>query len=190
MTFEGTEPTYSEPHWYACHTRARHEKQVEAELLRRGVEAYLPMYARMRQWKDRKKAVDWPLFPGYVLAHFPLHALSRVLATPGMATIVRSNGRPARIRAEEVENVRRFALALSQTSVEPELREFLGVGQRVRVRRGAFEGVEGVVLQRRNRRRVLVGLEAIRAGLEIDFEDGLLELIGAELSERDVPSPG
>jgi len=176
--------------WYACHTRARHEKQVESALRQRGFESYLPTYVRLRQWKDRKKQVDWPLFPGYVLSCFAVRDLSRVLSTPGVATVVRTNGRPAPIPTEEVENVRRFARALSQSGVEPVQVPFVAVGEAVRVRSGPFAGVLGVVLERRNRRRVLVGVEAIGSGLEIDIEDGLLEPVRTASGLGSVPSPG
>jgi transcription termination/antitermination protein NusG len=176
--------------WYACQTRSRHEKQVEAALRQRGFESYLPTYLRTRQWKDRKKQVDWPLFPGYVFACFSVADLGQVLATPGLATVVRVNGRPAAIRESEVENVRRFARALSETGIAPEAVSNLVVGEPVRVRSGPFAGVFGVVLKRRNRRRVLVGVEAIGSGLEIDIEDGLLEPMGSVSGGGETPSPG
>jgi transcription antitermination factor NusG len=176
--------------WYACQTRSRHEKQVEAALRQRGFESYLPTYLRTRQWKDRKKLVEWPLFPGYVFGRFALADLGRVLGTPGLATVVRANGRPAPIRESEVENVRRFARALSETGTAPVAVPYVAVGEVVRVRSGPFGGVCGVVLKRRNRRRVLVGVEAIGSGLEIDIEDGLLEPMGSVSGGGKSPSPG
>jgi transcription antitermination factor NusG len=176
--------------WYACHTRARHEKQVATALRQRGFESYLPTFPRTSQWKDRKKVVAWPLFPGYVFVAFGSADVGRILATPGVATIVRVNGRPAPIRADEMENVRLFAAALQHATTEPVLRPFFAVGSGVLIRTGAFAGVRGVVLQRRNRRRVLVGVEAIGRGLEIDIEDGLLEPIDGSTGSGEVPSPG
>jgi transcription antitermination factor NusG len=168
-----------EPRWYACYTRARHEKQVDRLLRERGVESYLPTVPRVRQWKDRKKVVEFPLFPSYLFGLFSLTGLHDVLSTPGMATIVRANGQPVPIAAEDVENVRRFAAALTDQDVELEVRPFLAEGQWVEVREGPFAGVRGVVVERRNRRRVLVGLEAIGQGLEIDVDTRLLRRIAA-----------
>ena len=168
-----------EPRWYACYTRARHEKQVDRLFRRRGIESYLPMVPQLRQWKDRKKVVEFPLFPSYLFGHFSLTDLHEVLSTPGVATVVRANGQPVPIAAEDVANVRRFAAALAAHEVELDVRPFLVEGQWVEVTDGPFEGVRGVVIERRNRRRVLVGLEAIGQGLEIDVDTRSLRPIAA-----------
>lgn len=160
---------YEEPHWYACYTRARHEKRVDQLLSQRGVDTYLPLVPRERQWKDRKKTVEFPLFPGYLFGRFTLGELHQVLTTPGVSTVVRTNGLPTPIPEEELDNVRRFAEALAKTGVEPKPVPYLAEGQRVRVIEGPFRGVEGVVKERRGRRRVLVGLKAIGQGLEVDI---------------------
>ncbi|MGH7505046.1 MAG: transcription termination/antitermination protein NusG [Longimicrobiales bacterium] len=171
-------PEWGRAQWYACYTRARHEKQVDRLLSQRGIESYLPLVPRVRQWKDRKKVVAWPLFPSYVFGHFTLSALHEVLGTPGVATVVRANGQPVPIATEELENVRRFARALSEQEAELEMCPFLTEGQWVEVVDGPFRGVRGVVVERRNRRRVLVGLVAIGQGMEIDVATRLLRAIG------------
>ena len=68
--------------WYACRTRSRAEKQVERRLMGAGFDAYLPVLKRERQWADRKKRVDFPLFPGYVFARFELSQVHEIQATP------------------------------------------------------------------------------------------------------------
>ena len=171
------EALYSEPRWYACYTRSRHEKQVEALLKQRGLDSYLPIVSRVSRWKDRNKLVDFPLFPSYVFGRFSLKELHRVLSTPGVSTIVRSNGYPTPIPELEIENVQRFAYALAETGTEPDQRPFLAEGQWVKVLEGPFEGVEGVVVEQRGRKRVLVGVPAIGQGLEIDIDARLLKPI-------------
>lgn len=168
---------FEEPHWYACYTRARHEKQVEAVLRQRGFDSYLPRIPILRQWNDRKKLVEFPLFPSYVFGRFRLRELHGVLSTPGLSTVVRANGYPTPIPDYDIENVRRFVDALTQTGVEPEQGSFLADGQWVRVLDGPFAGVEGMVIEQRGRKRVLVGVEAIGQGLEIDIETRLLKPI-------------
>jgi transcription termination/antitermination protein NusG len=168
---------YSEPHWYACYTRARHEKQVEAQLRQRGMESYLPLVQQMRQWSDRKKAVQFPLFPSYVFGRFRLADLHNVLTTPGVSTIVRANGYPTPIPPGDLDNVKHFVAALADSGLEPDPRPFLAEGQWVRVMEGPFEGVEGIVVEARGRKRVLVGLAAIGQGLEIDIDTRLLKAI-------------
>lgn len=171
---EGRTAVPATPHWYACYTRARHEKQVSRLLQERGLETFLPLVPRVSQWKDRRKTVEWPLFPSYVFGRFAPEDMQRVLATPGVAGLVRTNGRPARIDDEELENVRRFARALSGGKVEVEQRPFLAEGEWVEVMDGPFQGIRGIVVQRRNRRRVLIGLKAIGQALEIDIDTRVL----------------
>jgi transcription antitermination factor NusG len=164
----------AEARWYACYTRARHEKQVSRLLQERGFETFLPLVPRVSQWKDRKKVVEWPLFPSYVFGRFGTADMQRVLATPGVAGLVKTNGRPARIHEDELDNVRRFAHALAGGDVEVEPRPFVAEGEWVEVMDGPFQGIRGVVVQRRNRRRVLIGLKAIGQALEIDIDTRVL----------------
>jgi len=168
---------YLEPRWYACYTRARHEKQVESLLAQKGLESYLPVVPQERQWKDRKKLVAWPLFPSYVFARFTLRDVHDVLVVPGVSTIVRVDGRPTPIPDQELENVRRFVGVVAQTGALPEVRPLIEEGDWVRVVEGPFLGVEGRVVERRGRRRVLVGLGAIGQGLEVDIDTQMLKVI-------------
>lgn len=172
--------TMAEPRWYACYTRSRHEKQVDRLLQERGFETFLPLVARVSQWKDRKKVVEWPLFPSYVFGRFSLVDAHRVLSTPGVATLVKVNGRPAAITDAELENVRRFTRALGSGHIEVEHRPFFAEGEWVEVMKGPFQGVRGVVVEQRNRKRVLIGLKVIGQGLEVDIDSKLLRPVGTD----------
>lgn len=161
--------------WYACYTRSRHEKQVDRMLSERGFETYLPLMPRVSQWKDRRKLIEFPLFPSYVFGRFRLSESPRVLSTPGVATIVKANGgRLAAIEDAELENVRRFVQVLATGVVEAEHCPFFAEGDWVEVVDGPLTGVRGVVVQKRNRRRVLIGLQAIGQGLEVDIRTNAL----------------
>lgn len=168
----------AEPHWYACYTRGRAEKKVGDLLPRYGIETYLPLVVRARQWADRVKQVNWPLFPSYVFARFSLDDVGRVLRTPGVATVVRLGGEYVPIEDSEIANIRRFAEALAQCGSESaQPATYIAVGERVRVIQGPFEGVEGLVIRRRRRDRLLVGLGAIRQGFEVDVPAAHLRVL-------------
>lgn len=173
----GPPEAYREPRWYACYTRARHEKRVNELLQKQGVDTYLPLVERERQWADRRKTVEFPLFPGYLFSRFALSELHQVLTTPGVSTIVKLGGRPIPIPEEELNNVRRFAEALTRTGLEPDSRPYVKEGQPVRVTSGPFRGVTGTVIERRGKKRVLIGLEAIGEGLEVDIDTAALQPI-------------
>lgn len=166
---------YDESHWYACHTRARHEKTVDALLGRVGIESYLPTTLRASRWKDRTKVVAFPLFPGYVFARFSLHQLTQVLSTRGVAAVVSVRGYPTPIPAAEIVTVRLVTSAAAQSGEELENAALMSKGNWVRVTAGPLQGVEGVVVERRGRRRVLVGIAAIGQGLEVDI--GIIDLL-------------
>lgn len=159
---------FETPNWFACHTRARHEKAVAGLLQRQGIESFLPLRPQRSRWKDRVKLVHFPVFPSYVFVRFTLDHLTRVLSTHGVFTIVAVAGHPTPIPAREIESLRRASEAASQTGAEIQAAPLVHEGTRVRVASGPFQGVEGTVVERRGRKRVLVGITAIGQGLEID----------------------
>jgi len=163
--------------WYALYTRARHEKKVDRLLRLREFEVFLPLVPRESQWHDRRKIVDWPLFPGYVFARFGLRSTAQVLGTPGVATVVRQDGVPAPISDNEIENVRRLASVVTETGGLPEPTPMVQAGQLARISKGPFAGVHGVVLQRRGSGRVLmqIGLDVIGQGIKIEIEESSLQ---------------
>jgi transcription termination/antitermination protein NusG len=163
--------------WYACYTRSRHEKRVAAMMEERGIETYLPLVPRMSQWKDRKKLVEWPLFPSYVFSRIALRDSYTVLSVPGVATLVKSDGQPAPIEDCEIENVRLLECALRGGDIPVDARPFYAEGEWVQVRAGPFAGIRGVVVERRGRRRVLIGLKAIGQGMEVDIPVEMLQAI-------------
>lgn len=175
----GRPEQYERPHWYACYTRARHEKRVREQLERREWEIYLPLVPRKSKWKDRTKIVHFPMFPSYVFARFALRDLYDVLSVPGVVDVVRVDGAPAIVREEDLENIRRFTAVLIDRGEEALRKPLPEVGQRVRVVAGPFEGVEGVVVERRGRRRLLVGLELIGQGLEVDLPGDVVKATAA-----------
>jgi transcription termination/antitermination protein NusG len=163
--------------WYACYTRSRAEKQVERLMAERGFEVFLPLVSRVSQWKDRRKRVEFPMFPSYVFGRFSLRDVHRVLSVPGVVSLVKQDGRPSPIADADLENVRRFARALRTGDVAVEARPYLEQGVWVEVSEGPLKGVRGVVVERRGRRRVLIGLKAIGQGMEFDVDVQVLRAL-------------
>ena len=169
----------TERSWYALYTRGRHEKRVDASLRDRGFEAYLPLVPRLRQWHDRKKLVEFPMFPSYVFARASLEELRTALSIPGVSTVLRFNGRPVAVPSDEIDNVRRFAAALAAAGgVDAEAGPLIEKGTPVSVISGPFEGVRGVVVERRGVDRALIqiGVRVIRQGIKLEVEAKDLEL--------------
>src|SRR5712692_3562423 len=95
-----------EPRWYAVYTSANHEKRVAVQLVQRSVEHFLPLYASVRKWKDRRVKLDLPLFPGYVFVQMALRDRLQVLQIPGVANLVGFGGTPAALPEGEIEALR------------------------------------------------------------------------------------
>lgn len=174
MVVDGT----SQAPWRACYTRSRHEKKVSERLERAGFEVFLPLVDQKREWHDRATIVEMPLFPSYLFARFDGCQLGQVMRTAGVATVVRFHGRLAAVPSHEIENIRRQVSGLDVSGHPLERRPALEDGDRVRVVERPFEGVEGIVAERRGERRVLVGgSETLGQGLKLELSVPSLEAV-------------
>lgn len=158
-------------HWYAAYTSANHEKQVAQQLVSREVEHFLPLYASIRQWKDRRVELELPLFPGYVFVRILLQERLRVLQVPGVAQLVGFGGVPAALPAEEIEALR----ASLAHGMRAEPHPFLVTGRRVRVKAGPLTGVEGILTRRKNRARFILSVEPIQQSVAVVVDVADLE---------------
>src|SRR6201985_3374717 len=93
-------------HWFAIGTRSRHEQVVREQLERKKIDAFLPTIPRWSRWKDRKKKIDWPLFPGYCFARFDIDDALPVLKCTGVVSIISFEGKPAAIPEYELDSIR------------------------------------------------------------------------------------
>jgi transcription antitermination factor NusG len=155
--------------WWALYTRHQHEKTVADMLTAKGFEVFLPLYESMRRWKDRKKMLSLPLFPCYVFVRGGLNRRLQVVTTPGVHMILTHGESFAVIPEVEIEAIRKTV----EGSYRVEPHPYLKVGERVRVIRGTLEGVEGVLLRRKNLCRLVlsVAMVAQSVAVEIDAAD-------------------
>lgn len=170
---------YEREHWYACRTRARAEKKVEKRLDAAGIEAFLPLVDREREWADRTKTVAMPLFPGFVFARFDLTRIYPVISTHGVATVLSPNGYPTPVRDEEIASLRRLVDGANATGTPPAPADYLEPGQEVVVTSGPFEGMRGVLIERRGGARVAVRISALRQATSVDVGRELLRPLRA-----------
>jgi transcription antitermination factor NusG len=155
--------------WWALYTRHQHEKTVADMLTAKGFEVFLPLYESMRRWKDRKKMLSLPLFPCYVFVRGGLNRRLQVVTTPGVHMILFHGENVAMIPDDEIEVIRKTI----EGSYRVEPHPYLKVGERVRVIRGSLEGVEGVLLRKKNMCRLVlsVAMVAQSVAVEIDAAD-------------------
>jgi len=157
--------------WYALRTRSRHEKLVRDQLEKQGIEPLLPTVKRLSQWKDRKKEIEVPLFSGYCFVRFSQQDRLPVQKVSGVVEVVGTGSRPEPIPEEEIE-----ALKTLMTSVLPyDPHPYLHEGMMVEVVRGPLRGVQGILLRKEKRHRLVIGVRLIQqaAAVEIDVRDVL-----------------
>jgi transcription antitermination factor NusG len=154
--------------WYALLTRARHEKVVAHRLREAGVPVFLPLVTEVRRWSDRRKAVEFPLFSCYVFAQLPPTNAGRLkaLRVDGVCNIVGSRGVGTPIPEEQIDAVRK----LMEERLPWHSHPFLRIGERVRIRSGALEGVEGILVSRSGESSIVVSIDAIQRSLAVRIE--------------------
>jgi len=159
----------NDSNWWALYTRHQHEKSVVDMLTAKGFEAFLPLYDSMRRWKDRNKILSLPLFPCYVFLRGGSTRKLEVVSTPGVHMILYRGERIATIPEVEIEAIRRTVEG--RLPIEPH--PFLTCGERVRVIRGSLQGVEGVLVRKKNFCRLVLSVDILAqsAAVEIDVAD-------------------
>ena len=155
--------------WYAVWTRSRHEQVVREQLERKGLEAFLPTITRWSRWKDRKKQVDWPLFPGYCFVRFNGAERLPVLKCTGVVNIVSFDGDIVAIPEHEIESIRRLVESDLQFDPCPLIRE----GMMVEVTHGPLKGVVGRLVRKGTHARLVLSVDLIgqAVSVEVDASD-------------------
>jgi transcription antitermination factor NusG len=161
----------SEINWYAIHTRSNCEKRISSALTETGIESYLPSFQETRQWKDRKKVLDVPIFPGYVFARFADSSASRIAVsrTDGVVRILGAGDRIEAVPEEEIEGLRLVLNNSDRCMAHPLLRE----GSWVRVRRGVLKNLEGLLVRVKNQTRLVLSVTLLSRSVstEVDARD-------------------
>ena len=152
--------------WCVAYTRHQHEKSVSEMLETKGFEVFLPLYESTRRWKDRRKVLSLPLFPGYVFVRGAMDRRLPVLTTPGVHMIISRGERIATVPEEEIEAIRRTLDG--DFSVEPH--PFLRCGERVRVVRGSLQGVEGILTRKKNLYRLVLSVDMLAQSVSVEID--------------------
>lgn len=156
--------------WYAVHVRYQHEVRTARVLASNDWETLVPVYRSRRQWSDRMKDIEVPLFPGYVFCRFPREESRHVEDTPGVARIVRFNAQPAAIPQEEISGIQTMMAAGVLVSPWP----YLKAGDRVRVERGPLRGLEGTLLRGEDGARLVLSVELLQRSIAAEVDPAMV----------------
>jgi len=157
--------------WYAIYTRSRYEKKVSMELEERGLEHFLPLVPQLRYWKDRKKIVNMPIFPGYVFVNINISEKIRVLRANGVVRFIEFNGSPSPIPDAQIEDVRQ----LLKYPDRVETASYFNCGDPVEITAGPFSGIRGKIIHSRGKQRLLVGIEIIHQAISVEIDSAWLK---------------
>ena len=152
--------------WFAIWTRSRHEHVVREQLERKHFDAFLPTITKWSRWKDRKKKIDWPLFPGYCFARFDQEEALSILKCTGVVNIVSVEGKPAPIPDHEIEGIRLLLESHLQYDPCPLIRE----GMMVEVTHGALKGVVGRLVRKGAHARLILSVDLIGQGVSVEVD--------------------
>jgi transcription antitermination factor NusG len=152
--------------WYAVWTRSRHEQVVRTQLDEKQVTAFLPTMTRWSRWKDRKKQIDVPLFPGYVFARFEPGERLSVLKCSGVVSIVSFNGEPAPVPDHEIESIRTLVASTLPYDPCPTIK----TGTLVEVSHGPLKGVIGRLTRKGTQSRLILSVDLIGQAVSVQVD--------------------
>lgn len=153
--------------WFALQVRSRHETGVAEHLHSLGYEGFVPTYSHRKRWSDRVKEMRYPLFPGYMFCRFDPQFRLPILQTPGVIQIVGCNRQPVRIEESEIKSIQ----TLVSTGISSQPWPFLlDVGERVRIDSGPLRGLEGIVLEFKGRRRLILSVTLLQRSVSVEME--------------------
>ncbi len=153
--------------WYALYTKPRWEKKIDASLIKKNIESWCPLQKIEKQWTDRKKIIEEPLFKSYIFVHIDLTEKVRVLQTDGILNFVHYLGKPAVIRDEEINLIKHYLLE-KDVKISLISKEGYEASTRIRVNHGVFMGKEGTVLKNA-KKKIFVKLESLGQVMVVEF---------------------
>ena len=144
--------------WYIWYTQPRVEKKLEQRLKGEGIQTYLPLKKELRQWSDRKKWVEVPLFNGYIFTKISRRKFEEVRRTDGIVTFVKFNGQAATLREDEIERIQKLITDPANLEV---VHHHFEEGERVQIVAGPLMGIEGLVVQHKGAKKVAINIEKL-----------------------------
>lgn len=152
--------------WLALQVRSGWETRSAYALKEHGHEQFLPLYEQERQWSDRRKLVQVPLFPGYLFLRFDSRNRSPILSVPGILKFVGTGKSPVPVEDSEIEALQRT------TSVAAKYGPcaFLEPGQEVEVHRGPLAGIRGTIVRFKNKLRLILSVALLKKSVYVEID--------------------
>ncbi|MCI4670764.1 MAG: UpxY family transcription antiterminator [Bacteroidia bacterium] len=156
--------------WYSIYTRSKFERSMLFALEQKKFEAYLPLVKEKRIWSDRVKTLEVPLLPGYIFVKCSQKELTELYPIRGFVKLISEEGKPAIIRDEEIELLKKIVSHGSNIETSNSFK----AGEKVKIVRGPFCGMEGKIAYIKGKNRVIFQLESVKQCISIEVHQGML----------------
>lgn len=160
--------------WYLLYTKPRYEKKVNLELQLRGFETYLPLHKTLKQWSDRKKWVEEPLFKSYLFINTSISYYYDILNVNGIVKFVNFEKEPVVVSNKEVDIIRK--MMGTDFELEVVVNDFV-VGNQVEVVLGPLIGIKGQIVEYRSKKQVIVNFSSIKQNVILNLPISSLKLL-------------
>jgi len=160
--------------WFAIRVKPNYEKPVLATLRGKGFEPYLPLLRTRRQWSDRVKMMDLPLFPGYIFCRLDLQDRMPLVTTPGFLYIVGVGKNPEPVDEKEIEAIS----AVLRSGLPVKAHTSLKVGQNVELQRGPLRGLHGILTKIADQHRLYVAVTLLQRSISVEVEPDWVKAVG------------
>jgi transcriptional antiterminator RfaH len=175
ITLQPNLRTIQQTNWYVVYTMPHHEKKIYAQLLKEGIDAFLPLQTTLKQWRDRKRKVTEPLFRSYIFVHISMNEYFKVLNIPGVIRYICFEGKAVMVSKTKIEALinllnNKFELEESPT--------YLKKGDKVQIMAGILKGLDGELVLFNNQKRVIIRIEEINKSLFVNVPASYLKLVG------------
>ena len=183
---KGKGPECGSAKWYALQVWSRKENHVSQHLQGIGYECFLPVYHCQRQWSDRVKELEQPLFPGYLFCRFDLQHRRPLVMTPGVIQIVGNGQTPIAVAETEIQRLQIAVSSAAPSQPWP----YLNVGQRVRVTRGSLHGLDGILINFKGSKRVVLSITLLQRSVAVEVDQAWIsaiepaEAVGREFAKK------
>jgi transcriptional antiterminator RfaH len=152
--------------WFVVYTKPKWEKKVAEQLKEKGVECYCPLISQVKQWSDRKKKIEVPLFNSYVFVQLEESNRNDVFLSTGVVRYLFWLGKPAIVRDVEIQTIKKW---LDGSQVNEITIEQYQVGDRVKVASGPFSSQEAII-QEVNKTHFVLVLESLGCVLKMNLK--------------------
>ena len=159
--------------WYAVYCRSRFEKKAFELLTETGIETFLPLIRTLKQWSDRRKWVEVPLFRSYIFVHIIPKDYLKVLNIDGIVRFITFEGKAVPVPPKQITAIRRFLNTEKDYNISPDV---LTIGNVVEIQRGSLMGLKGNLVDIQGKKKVKIEIEAIGKSIYLTIPKSYLKI--------------